>query len=278
MATPAITCGRWVHFLMNLPERETLRLIIENVRDMNFGTSDLTNKTVLEVGSGRGETTRELASQMAGKGGRLIVTDISDEHFEELRSELASIDLPVDFIRTSGLKLAGVRPASVDLVVCNYTLCAINAIVGQGELALRKFSEVLKPGGGLYLEEELPQYMAANPAQNVWAEKWQLIKAAQVISGARPFNEYQPDVLESLTEACGFEEIEVSDEVSTWPVLGWMDFFRSRFDHLLKGIGNKTMVGALKDAADQFSIKAQQVGYMETPYIILIAKKPWRIE
>ena len=57
-----------------------------------------------------------------------------------------------------------------------------------------------------------------------------------------------------------------------------MDFFRSRFDNLLKDIGNETMVSALKDAADQFSIKAQQVGYMEAPYIILTAKKPWRIE
>lgn len=245
---------------------------------MRFETLDLTNKTVLEVGSGRGETTRKLAWQMVGKGGRLIVTDISDGHFEGLRSELAPLDLRVDFIRTSGLKLAGIRLTSIDLVVCNYTLCAINAIVGQGELALRKFYEVLKPGGSLYLEEELPQYMAANPAQNMWAEKWQLIKAAQIISGARPFNEYQPDVLEDLTAACGFEEIKVSDAISTLPVSEWMDFFRSRFDNLLKDIGNETMVSALKDAADQFSIKAQQVGYMEAPYIILTAKKPWRIE
>ena len=151
---------------------------------------DLKNKSVLALGHGVGEATRKLAVRMSGGKGRLIVTDISDEHFDALRADLAPLDLAVEFIRTSPLKLAGIHQGSIDLVVCNYALSAINAIAGQGELALHKFYEVLKPGGTLYIEEELPFNMAASASQAIWAETSRLLKTSRLLTTGRDTNEY----------------------------------------------------------------------------------------
>ena len=245
---------------------------------MEFESIEFDGKTVLEIGGGRGETTRELAARMTGGGGRLIVTDISDKHFPALQKDLERFDLAVDFIRTSALKLAGVRPGSIDLLVCNYALSTANAIVGQGELALYKFYEVLKPDGTLYIEEELPFYMAASPAQRVWAEQSQLIKATQLLSGNRPTNEYQPDVLETLITAAGFEEVDLSDELASLPTSEWWGSFKTRFDHYLDTIESETLRLALNESLLMLEANAHTTGSMEVPYVILTAKKPWRVE
>jgi ubiquinone/menaquinone biosynthesis C-methylase UbiE len=243
-----------------------------------FGEYPMINKIVLEIASGRGDKTRELAMQMVGGGGRLIVTDISDEHFEAIRTNLSTLDLAVDFIRTSALKLAGIRPGSVDLVVCNHALSVINAIVGQGELALHKFYEVLKPGGKLYVEEELPHYMAASSAQLIWAEKWRLLKAAQLLSGSKPTNEYQPDILEALVSWVGFKEIEISDEINNLPVAEWWPPFELRLTEYLNALDDETLQAGLSTRNKTLKTKTEQTGSMEVPYFILTALKPWRIE
>ena len=57
---------------------------------MLFGEDEtLCGRTVLEVGSGRGSSTRELVDLLSGQpGATLIVTDASDSHFARLRQEL----------------------------------------------------------------------------------------------------------------------------------------------------------------------------------------------
>ena len=239
---------------------------------------DLSNKTVLCIGCGRGDTTRELAVYMAGGGGRLIVTDISDEHFETMRADLAPLNLSVDFIRTSPLKLAGIRQSSIDLVVCNFTLSAINAVVGQGELALHKMYEVLKLGGKLYVEEELPYYMAASPTQAIWAEQWRLLKAAQLLAGMRPSNEYQPDVLEALVNQAGFEEVDVSDKLFTLSTSTWWPSFEAQVEDRLESIENETLKAGLLERKQFLLSKANEIGSIDVPYITLTAVKPWRID
>lgn len=66
--------------------------------------STLTRKPVkLEVGSGRGGTTRKLLDLLSGKPGvQLIVTDISDHFFSQLRAEFQVAQLPIQFICTGG--------------------------------------------------------------------------------------------------------------------------------------------------------------------------------
>lgn len=239
---------------------------------------DLTNKTVLTISSERGDVTRELAAKMAGGGGRLIVTDISDERFPGLRKDLESFDLYVEFIRTSALNMAGIRPGSIDLVVCNFALCAINAVIGQGELALHKFYQVLKPAGMLYIEEELPFYMAASPAQTIWAQQSRLLKAAQMLTGNRSSNEYQPDVLEALVTVTGFVEADVADELMDIPTSEWWEPFQIRFERVVDAIESQALKEALQSNLQKLKENAFSIGRMEIPYVILTAKKPWRIE
>jgi phospholipid N-methyltransferase len=54
----------------------------------------LANKVVLEVGSGRGDTTRKLVDLLLGQvGAQLIITDVSDRFFQQLRDEFQGRDV-----------------------------------------------------------------------------------------------------------------------------------------------------------------------------------------
>jgi ubiquinone/menaquinone biosynthesis C-methylase UbiE len=49
---------------------------------VSIESEPLAGKAVLEIGSGRGDTTRELVALLSGQAGaKLIVTDISDTFF-----------------------------------------------------------------------------------------------------------------------------------------------------------------------------------------------------
>lgn len=150
---------------------------------MHLNQMDLAGKTVLEVGSGRGDTTRVLVDLLSKfPGANLIAADFSAAHFPALQEEFAGRVLPVRFICTSALDLDGINAGSIDVLVCNYTLCAVNSRSGQATLALRRFWEALKPGGWLFIEEEFPLGQASSPTQAVWAEKWRILKAALILT------------------------------------------------------------------------------------------------
>lgn len=59
---------------------------------MDIAQENLAGKVVLEVGSGRGGTTRKLADLLSGQPGTvLIATDISDRHFQQLLPYLVGL-------------------------------------------------------------------------------------------------------------------------------------------------------------------------------------------
>ena len=245
--------------------------------DLHLG--DLSGKTILEVGSGRGDTSRELVKHLAGQpGARLNLTDISDAHFAALAQEFADAGVQTEFIRTSALKLAGIKSASIDLLVCSFTLCAVNAISGQGTLALQRFYEVLKPGGELFIREELPIYMAANPAQQIWQEKWAILRALQLLTGNKPWQEYQPDVLQALVEIIGFKDVDYEDQLSVHTNPNTLDFFSRRAEMLLAELHPAEFSDAFQTRISSLHAAFKQVGMMEVPWYELRALKPWRIE
>ncbi len=120
----------------------------------SIANENLAGKVVLEVGSGRGDTTRSLVDLLSGQpGAQLIVTDASDKFFQQLRDEFQAKDAQIQFMCTGAQELRDIRDHSVDYLVCNYTLCAVNTQAGLVALALRRFWEVLKVGGKLLVED-----------------------------------------------------------------------------------------------------------------------------
>ena len=127
---------------------------------------NLSDKVILEIGSGRGDTTRKLVELLTGKSNaQLVVTDISDRFFPQLLDEFQSKNIQIRFICTGAYELQGIPNDSMDFLVCNYTLCAINSQAGMATLALRRFWEVLKSGGKLFIEEEFPIERQNTPLQ-----------------------------------------------------------------------------------------------------------------
>lgn len=237
---------------------------------------DLKGKTVLCIGTAASSSLRDLAAQLirAG-GGTLIINEIQSESFERLEQELSDPLLNLCFLRSSAVNLAGLAASSVDFIVCERTLSAVDAIQGQAVLALSRFYQVLKPGGSIALCEDLPVYMAANPAQNLWAQQSALLRAAGVLAGHKLKAEFQPDVLSGILEALGYEEPRYEDYVCSVTAAEWQPHFMQKLQILLLDQPAEIQSTFLKVAEDLLARASQDS--LEVPYFEMVAKKVWRV-
>lgn len=241
---------------------------------MDIERENLAGKIVLEVGSGRGDTTRRLVELLSRyPDATLLATDVSDAHFDELRDECRDKRVRVEFVRTDACELAGIADISIDYIVCNYTLCAIDARAGAAVLALRKFSDVLKPGGRLFVEEEFPINESVTPEQEIWAGKWRALKSATILASGLPFAEFSPDTLSALCRLVGFEKVEWTKHAERLADPNVLDFFQRRFDALLPKLPSDDLRAGFSRMAAELKEQARQVGGMEIPYYRLTARK-----
>lgn len=242
--------------------------------DTLLASETLAGKVVLEVGSGRGDTSRLLVDLLSEQPGvRLIITDISDRFFFQLRDEFQARDLPVQFVCTAAQELSGIGANSVDYLVCHYTLCAVNSQACLVALALRRFREVLKVGGKLFVEEEFPIGERDNPAEAIWAEKWRILKAAMALAGKQPYNEIAPELLEDLCRLAGFAQVSWTAHSETSRDPGVLDFFQKRLDALLPELANDNLRNGFAELAAKLRAKALQTGGMTVPFYRLTAQK-----
>lgn len=241
---------------------------------VNIENEHLASKVVLEVGSGRGDTTRKLVDLLSEQpGAQLIVTDISDNSFQQLRDDFQARDVQIQFIRTGAHELHGIPDNSVDYLVCNYTLCAVNSQAGLVALALRRFWEVLKIDGKLFVEEEFPISKQDTAAQEIWAEKWRILKSAMILAGKFPYNEITPETLEGLCRLAGFDDPRWTAHTETFRNVEILDFFQKRLDTLLTQLPNENLRAGFAELAVMLHNKATQVGAMEIPFYQLTAQK-----
>lgn len=241
---------------------------------MNIEDEDFSGKVILEVGSGRGDTTRKLVDLLAGKpDAQLIVTDISDYFFPELREEFESKNVRVQFICTSGHELHSVPNQTIDYLVCNYTLCAINSRAGLVALALQRFWEVLRTNGKMFVEEEFPIDKHDTLSQEVWAEKWRILKSSMILARQSIFNEISPELLERLCDSAGFEKVKWTAHSELYKDSEVLNFFQKRLDALLKEMPNENLRAGYSEMAVNLRRKAMQAGGMEVPFYRLVAQK-----
>lgn len=241
---------------------------------MDLSRLDLSGKTVLEIGSGRGDTTRLLVRRLEGqRDAQLIVTDISDKFFQSLREEFATRRVPIRLIRTDACELTGVSAESVDYVVCNYVLCAVNAQPGKLRCALERMRQVLQSGGQLFIEEEFPINIAHNPVQQVWADKWRILKSATFLAGRLPYDEIDPTSLQDLCHAVGFRDIRYTTHAELYSHVDTLGFFVQRLNGLLPDLPNDDLRAGFSALAAQLRDRFKQVGGMEVPYYRLTATR-----
>ncbi|MFC1772588.1 class I SAM-dependent methyltransferase [Pseudomonadota bacterium] len=234
----------------------------------------LAGKTVLEVGSGLGRTTRNLASGLSDHPGtNLIVTDVTDRYFDQIRNSLGPADIKPQFIQTDACDLAGIEPESIDYIVCNFALCEINSDIGRGTLALAKFLLVLKPGGKLFVEEEMPISEANSAAQNTWSLIWRVLKSAQTLTQHKTAtNEYHPVVLSEICKIVGFTDVKWEASSRTHP-LAWLE---PRIDLLashMHGFPSPQIKQMFVHLANDVKNRAKEAGKIEIPIYKLSAVK-----
>lgn len=225
----------------------------------------LTGKTVLEIGTGRGGTTRELAKLLVKyPQSRLITTDIEDNNFDSLKKEFKNY-ASIEFIKTDASKLENIMDNSIDFIVCNYTLCAINSNPGTETIALKRIFEVLKDGGVLYIDEEFPITRAANPKQEIWAKKWRILKAVLNLLGVGTFNEIEPNVLQKILSMIGFSQLEWEPGYHVIEGSDSLEFFQHRLKKFLDLITNEKLGQGINEMASDLQKEMENVGGMEIP-------------
>lgn len=234
----------------------------------------LDGKTILEVGTGRGGTTKDLISLLSKfKNCHLITTDIADDHFKELSKDFKNCKVDINFIKTDACCLEGIKDESIDYIICNYTLCAINSMPGCEVLALNKFKSVLKKDGLLYIQEEFPVNHIENQMQEIWSKKWKILKSCTSLLGGGTYNEIEPEVLKSILVILGFNNVKYKSEV--YQIFGedCLEFFKLRLNRFIRQFENRTYAKALKEMSTSIQKKATKAGGMEIPFYRITAQK-----
>lgn len=237
-------------------------------------SENLKGKTILEIGTGRGGTTRKLAEILSEyENSKLITTDIYDKNFQDIRKEIAVYNIPIEFIKTDACTLQGIEKEAVDYIVCNYTLCAINSNPGSEVIALDKFKEVLKPGGFIYIEEEFPINFIQNEKQKIWSDKWKILKSCSTLLGEATYNEIAPEILIKILKILKYKNIKLNAETASFQDEDCLDFFMRRIDRNISSIENMNIAEGIKELAISLKEKAVSIGGMEIPTYSIVAYK-----
>ncbi|MHB1141970.1 MAG: methyltransferase domain-containing protein [Sulfuricaulis sp.] len=160
-----------------LPIREILKDIHPDVIAKFYGCgspipSELTGKTVLDLGSGSGRDCFIL-SRLVGPAGRVIGVDMTPEQLDTARRHVGYHTEKFGFARPNvefrqgyieDLETLGITNDSIDVVISN---CVIN-LSPDKERVFAEIFRVLKPGGELYFSDvfadrRIPKHLAEDP-------------------------------------------------------------------------------------------------------------------
>ncbi len=237
---------------------------------------DLRGKKILEIGTGNGGTTLEILELMHKyPNSTLITTDITDiyTNFSEFMKDYPTLISRVQFIQSDATILEGIEKNSIDIIICNYTLCAINSHSGKAVIALKKFFDTLKSGGILLIEEEYPIFSPENQYQKLWANKWKIIKIALISSLNRAYNEIDPQILNEMLKMIGFREIEIEKGFNIQHKTELIPLFHSQLSNIIQNIKNNNLKKEISKMSKKLIKEIEYYESIEIPNFLIFAVK-----
>ncbi len=234
---------------------------------------DLQNKTILEVGTGNGGTTLEILEYIQNEPTtRLITTDLNAVDLNPFISQFPDMEERLSFIQTDATELLSIKPNSVDILIVDYTLCAINSISGKFLDALNKFKEVLKPNGLLLLEEEFPIDSPKGKEHPLWKMQWQILKRMVILAGKLPNNEIP---LGDLKKSLKILNFNIENEITGITTLAFEEaypHFQNRITHLKRFLPNFWSIWALSLSKINFRMRLKRAQLLHIPYYSLCCR------
>jgi len=178
--------------------------------DYLLGGIDFSDITVMDAGTGAGNTTLELARRLeeAGGRGKIVSIDIDPETFLDVKTKLGELARFVEFVEADLTRMPHVESESFDIVVCAATLCALNDRPLKALRGLTEFHRVLKEDGWFTIADEYPLPKATKPKEEVQVMRWQLYKAVAELVDGEHYTEIYPEELEFAASLIGFRDIE----------------------------------------------------------------------
>jgi arsenite methyltransferase len=147
-------------------QREATLEYLAGVRDRVLDAAgSLEGATLLDVGCGDGLIGLR-ALDLVGSDGTVIFADVSDALIEHCREAVRARGVleGVRFVRAGAEDLAGIEPASVDVV----TTRSVLIYVKDKARALSAMHRVLRPGGRISLFEPINRLMFPEPEDRFW--------------------------------------------------------------------------------------------------------------
>jgi SAM-dependent methyltransferase len=188
--------------------REYLRNFSQGITDWMVEHLDpQPGQTILELGSGTGET-GFAAARRIGNTGRLISTDLPPAMVEVAKRRAEELGISNAEFRVMNAERIDLEDRSVDGVLCRW---AFMLMPDPGK-AMAESHRVLRPGG------KLAMAVMGGPAQNPWASSVAMsIVSLGLIPPIDPkapggvFSLAEPDTVHELLSGAGFEDVRIDE-------------------------------------------------------------------
>lgn len=240
-----------------------------------FRGIDFSGVTILDAGTGAGNTTMLLARKLeeAGGKGRIISVDIDPATFPSVKERLGDLARFVEFVKADLTSMPQIESGSIDIVVCTATLCALNDRPLKALRGLSEFYRVLKKGGWLIFSEEYPLPKATRPEEEVQVLRWQMYKSIAELLDGEHWTEIYPEELELAASLVGFKNIEWRRFEGGPLKRVTMEEWKEVMPEMIRKIDDKQLQKAFMELIQKIWDKFEKEGGVESPFYVMRMRK-----
>lgn len=240
-----------------------------------FRGIDFSNATILDAGTGAGNTTMLLAKKLeeAGSNGRIISVDMDAATFPSVKEKLRELAKFVEFVKADLTRMPQIESESIDVVVCTATLCALNDRPLKALQGLYEFYRVLKKGGWLIFSEEYPLPKATGPEEKVQVLRWQMYKSIAELVDGEHWTEIYPQELEFAASLVGFKNIEWRRFEGGPLKRVTMEEWKEVMPEMIRKIDDRQLQKAFMDLTQNIWKKYEKEGGIEPPSYVMRMRK-----